>query len=379
MIAPMEALLKSAASVVGWLVLTSFLSAAEPRYALVDFGPHTQGVDLNAAGEVVYYDADTLQAFRYADGKSTALPQPPEGAFLPIAMNDRGEIIGHDLLRKEKQTARRVSRIFVFSQGELRELTMDGLPKGVTLGRVIGIDNTGVVAALTSEQPARLCFVREGRVSALLDVAASAGQHEFTVVEQTRSNAAGVVVGSITGSHWEKKPGYTAQARDVWRGFVATERGVTDLDDFIPFAASASGRLIGRRLQPGEANLSGEPKGGPAWREGAVVREFDGPAGFARGHFSAISPGGRIVGAGETVTGSGFLWISQERHAFLFAEGEWRDLNDLLLLDGPQKPKIFHALHINDRGQILCQAIGEGGFRAVLLTSTEPPLHAAAP
>lgn len=109
----------------GLLVLAVELSGAEPRYTVVDFGRHTQGVDLNARGEVVYYDADTLETFRYTNGKSIALPQPPEGRFLPIAMNDRGEIIGHALRRQQVEARRKVAQSFIFSRGHRRRVPVD--------------------------------------------------------------------------------------------------------------------------------------------------------------------------------------------------------------------------------------------------------------
>jgi hypothetical protein len=358
-------------------LLAGQLSAAEPRYTLVDFGRHTQGVDLNAEGEVVYYDADTLQAFRYAGGRSAALPQPPDGAFLPIAMNDRGDIVGRTVRRAPDGARRRIAQFFIFSQGQLQELTVPDLPAGVTIGDVAGLDNAGVVAALTSERPARLCFVREGRVSALFDVAGLVGKHEFAVVEASRGDVGGTVVGYVSGSHTEKFPTHSAVTTDILRGFVATERGVTDLGDFLPFAASAGGRLIGMQLQPGNAPPLERTNPRPAWREGGIVTEFDGPPVFAKSRFAAISPSGLVVGEGANVTGSGFLWIAEDRHAFLFADGTWRDLNELVSFDGGKKLKIFRAERINDRGQILCQAMGEGGFRSVLLTPIGPSPVAA--
>lgn len=355
------------------LLLAGAAGAGAPRYSLVDFGPQTQGVALNAAGAAVYYHANTHAAFLYADGRSTALPSPPDGSFLPRAMNDRGEILGRSTQRLQDEAGRRVERFFRFAQGRLEEVTASGLPAGVRLGDVAGIDHDGVVAAMTNERPARLCFVREGRVTALLDVASAVGFHEFTVVQLARGNAAGTVVGSVSGSHWEGKPGYTALVSDVHRGFVATERGVTDLGDFLPSAASGAGRLIGVKLPPGPASEVVRAKLRPAWRDGEGVREFDFPPGFTGGRFAAISPSGRIVGEGATVTGGGFLWIGERRHVFLFEDGAWRDLNELVAPEAGKAREIFSAVAVNDRGQILCQAMGEGGFRAVLLTPIAPP------
>jgi len=356
-----------------FLLLACVAGAVAPRYSLVDFGPQTQGVALNAVGAAVYYHASTHEAFLYADGRSTPLPSLPDGSFLPRAMNDRGEILGRSSQRLQDEAGRRMARFFRFAQGRFEEIAASGLPAGVRLGDVAGIDNDGVVAALTDERPARLCFVREGRVTALLDVASAIGAHEFTVVENARGNAAGTVVGSVSGSHWEGKPGYTALVSDVYRGFVATERGVTDLDDFLPSAGSASGRLIGVQLPPGPAGEVVRAKLRPAWRDGDGVREFDFPPGLEGGRFAAISPAGQIVGEGATVTGSGFLWIGEKRHVFLFEDGNWKDVNDLVAFEGGKKFGIFRAISLNDRGQILCQAMGEGGFRAVLLTPIASP------
>lgn len=367
---------KRLAFAAGGLAGVALLSAAGPRYTLVDFGPHTQGVDLNAAGDVVYYHAVTRQAFRFASGKSVELPKVEAGALLPLAMDDRGVIISQLVQWRNNESRRRVMRVFVFAGGEQRELVVAGLPDGVWLDQVVGLDNDGVVAALTNEQPARLAFVRAGKVGALLDVAAALGKHEFTVVENTRGNRAGVVVGSVSGSHWEKQAGYTAQALEALRGFVATERGVTDLGDFIPVAVSSSGRLIGRQLQPGDVSPMARAKLRPAWREGETVREFDGPPGFETGRFAAISPTGQIVGEGVTITGGGFLWIGQKAHVFLFTDGVWQDVNDLVTADGAKNYEIFLARRINERGQILCQAMSEGGFRAVLLTPVAEPTAA---
>jgi len=370
----MNPLWKCAALGAAWLAGIVSFAVAAPRYTLVDFGPHTQGVDLNAAGDVVYYRTDPLLAFRYSAGQSTALPRPPEGDFLPVAMNDRGEIVGSLTLQPDKTTGRRVPRLFIFSDDKLRELAVPGLPDGVALGQVVGIDNHGVIAALTNERPARLAFVREGQGATLLAVTMAIGQHEFTVVERSRGNSAGMVVGSVSGSHWKKMPGYTAQELDVMRGFVATERGVTDLGGFLPVGVSAGGRLIGRQLQPGAvAPVERAKAARPAWREGDVVREFEGPRGFETGRFAAISPSGQIVGEGTTVTGGGFLWIGLNSHVFLFVDEAWQDLNDLVAFDGAQKLTISDARRINDRGQILCQAMGAGGFRAVLLTPIAEP------
>ena len=97
------------------------------------------------------------------------------------------------------------------------------------------------------------------------------------------------------------------------------------------------------------------------------------PGGYESSVASGINRSGTIVGHASSVTGSGFLWIGIDSRAYRYADGQWTDLNTLVDLTGTGLKRLDSAEAINDSGQIIGRASGNGTYHGYLLTPIPQP------
>jgi probable HAF family extracellular repeat protein len=345
-------------------------NAAEARYTITDFGPKTSAVRINAAGEVTgtrSLPSGDFRAFLFSRGQLHDLGTLGGASSVPTGLNDDGTVVGNSRTSEQGPNGNPVWRPFVYKGGVMRELTVIGLNPEVRLDRIFDINNGGVVVGLTDERPRRLCIVSDGRATVAATLAEYTPPDFISGLEIKRINAAGQIIGMATAFQMKQAgPNSSASTNERWHAFVYRDGRMADLGGFFPSDINASGQMVGGRK--GE-----EGKGRSVLYDGEKFHELGTPPGFESGFAAAINAAGQIVGTGSTNTGrSGFLWIEVKSHAFIREQGQWKDLNDLVRLEGTGLTALISAKGINDHGQIICQAMGKDGYRAVLLTPVEP-------
>jgi probable HAF family extracellular repeat protein len=97
------------------------------------------------------------------------------------------------------------------------------------------------------------------------------------------------------------------------------------------------------------------------------------PGAFKYSVANGINDAGDIVGTAYSYTGGGFLWVSIDSRPYLYAQGRWEDLSAAVDLTGTDLDHLREAVRINNRGQIIGQAMGKGAYRGFLLTPMASP------
>ncbi len=348
--------------------------AAEVRYTVTDLGPKTQAERLNNAGDVVggmdlQGNPSRFSAFIFSHGKMQDLPALGRMQSSLRGINDAGEIIGELWLPMKKTTPGGGAEMkpFIYSDGIVRDLTPAGLEAGRHWHRVIDINNAGMILAETDGNPSRFYILSKDKVTLLAFPLGSVPPDMEPVIEAARINARGQVIGTVEGVKWVKisEPfAYTKAIGSPAHGILFTDGQALDLGDFIPTALNDSGQIVGSRR-------SGDGKGHAVLRDGTGLHDLGALPGFERSVPRGINARGQIVGYAETVLGSRGLATFINARAFLYEHGQWKDLNGLVELKGTGLSTLTMAWAINDRGQIICQAMGTRTYHAVLLTPIE--------
>lgn len=346
----------------------AWAGAAEARYTITDLGVKTQAKRINAAGDVAgttTLPGSEFRAFWFSKGKMHDLGTLGGAISVASGLGDDGTVVGSSRTGEPGQNGRPANRPFVYAEGVMREVAVTGLEAGVRLGEVNDINGTGMMAGRTDERRGRLCIVDRGRATVATTPADFTRAEDINGLEVKRINAAGQVIGILSAFRMTKTGPHSSAQTDTRRhGFLYTGGRIEDLGEFFPADIDSAGRMVGSRRGK-------DGKGQTVFYDGKEFHELGKPAGFESGSVVGINTAGLMVGSGSTVTGGGFLWIGVNSHAFIYEQGQWRDLNDLVVLAGTGLTSLFQAEGINDRGQIICQAMGEGGYHAVLLTPVE--------
>ena len=255
---------------------------------------------------------------------------------------------------------------FIYSDGIVRDLTPAGLEAGRHLKRAIDLNDAGMILAQTDGYPSQFYVLSKDKVTLLAFPTGIVAPDIEPIADATRINNRGQVIGVLHGTKQVKVSGplpYTKGINGPPHGILFTDGQALDLGDFIPVALNDSGQIVGARP-------ASYGKGRAVLREGTVLRDLGVPPGFERSVARDINARGQIVGYAETVLGSRGLATFLNARAFLYEQGKWKDLNDLVQLKGTGLSTLMMAWGINDKGQIICQAMGTT-FHAVLLTPIE--------
>lgn len=348
-----------------WISLLPLLVAADVRYTVIDLGAKTQAKRINAAGDVagtVSRANGEFRAFLFSQGKLQVLGTLGGNFSNTAGLSDDGTVVGSSRTGEQGLNGRQVSRPFIYAEGTMRELTVTGLEAGVGLGEISAISGVGVMAGLTDERPRRLCVISQGRATVVSTPAEFTRTEDINGLAVKGISAAGVVIGTLHAFQLKATgPHSSAETNSRRDGFLYSAGQITDLGEFFPTDINATGQMVGgRRMDDGKVRV--------VFYDGKQFHELGAPPGFETGSVTGINAAGLIVGYGQTVVGGGFLRVDVNSRAFIHEEGRWKDLNELVTLTGTGLTALFHAEGINDRGQIICQAMGEGGYHAVLLT-----------
>ncbi len=346
----------------GWMV------AADVRYTVTDLGLKTEAKQINAAGDVagtISGPNGKFRAFLYSQGQLQILDTPGGSFSVATGLTDDGTVVGNSQTTELGPNGRPVNRPFIYAEGVMRELTVTGLEAGVHLAEVSAINGAGVMAGLTDQRPRRLAVISQGHATVVSTPAEFTQPEYINGLEIKGSNAAGQVIGMMHSFQMKATGPHSSEETNTRRhGFLCTAGRIEDLGEFFPTDINATGQMIGVRRRAGG-------KGQAVFYDGKQFHELGVPPGFESGSSAGINAAGLIVGSGQTVVGGGFLRVDVNGHAFIHEDGRWKDLNDLVTLAGTGLTVLFNAEGINDRGQIICKAMGGDGYHAVLLTPVE--------
>lgn len=346
---------------------------AEPRYKMIDFGPGTEPHLVNQAGEV----AGTIKslgpkrqtaAFFFSGGTVRIIADPSAELNYPEVLSEDGALfIESRYPMAPRETGPAKTRQFRYANGQLTEWAFPGLPPGVGVRHVRGLNREGTFLIETDERPARTGLLTRGTFVPLTYPTAHIPPDMRAVLVVTSLADGDCVIGHVYGFRFRKTGANVSSEESGFSHGMLFENGVaTDLGRFIPSAINQTGVMVG--------TMAGEGLDRPAvsvtcLRDNAGIHELEVPSGFRNGGARFLNSSGQIVGAGITKSTIGGR-IYMDRRAFILEQGRWVDLSTLVSFEGMPFSYLDDVAGINDAGQILCRALAKDGPHAVLLTPT---------
>jgi probable HAF family extracellular repeat protein len=291
------------------------------------------------------------------------------GAATAYAINNNGVVVGSSL------NAAGDSRGFVWNGGALIELA--GLP-GSLQQYANGINNAGTIVG--SADGAAVQW-QNGTPSAI-----GTGESGAMAV-----NASGQVAGMSNGQAFRTVGGQVQLLGTLMGGNWAAAYGINSAGEVAGYGESATGGMIGFVSSNGQLRSIGTLGGGSSYAmalndAGQVVGHAARSNGYLEaflyqnGMLSGLGTlgGGASYAYGINQTGQvvGYSWVAGDNQtaAFLYANGQMRNLNDLVALNSGWQLLAAHG--INDSGQIVGTGIYGGQQMAVLLNpiASAPPV-----
>jgi probable HAF family extracellular repeat protein len=316
-------------------------SSTRPSYTVTDLGTlggsFSRALGMNDSGEIVGF-SDTAggnsHAFLYEDGQMTDLGTLG-GGFFSIAedINDSGEAVGFSTLRSGATHA------FLYKAGQMTDLgTLGG-----NSSSALAINDAGVIVggANTASGEDHAFVYKEGQMTDLdtLGGRRSAGMD---------INDVGEIVG------------YSETSSGEMHAFLYKDGQMKDLGTLGGISAVATSINNVGEIAGVLTTTSGE-RHPFIYRDGQVIDL--GTLGGTYSNTYNINDGGEIVGSSYTAS------MDQQR-AFLYKEGQMKDLNDLIPAESGWD--LWDAFAINNQGQIVGGGDKEEGFHAYLLTPVPP-------
>lgn len=347
--------------------------AGEVRYRIEDLGAQTHAVRLNAKGEVALTrntGPSSYCAVLFSEGKSIEIRAPVGTNSSAHDLNDAGVMVGSFIAGK-RENMRFVTSGFRYRDGIFEDLsaaTTEPLP----LRNVLLIGKDGMLVAEPVEG-AKLVSIRGAVVTPLSPPEGFQGGDMFAFVVANRVGPNSEILGRAESARLGKREN-GVQSLDSRHRAVIFRNGRVDDADALGFLSDINGRgqIVGSRR--GKTNRSEA-----FFFDGEMRHDLGIPGNFENSSASSINNSGVIVGSASTQRAGGFLQIISDSRAYVYRDGAWQDLNECVDLAGTPFSVLTSAQDINDRGQIIGQAVGPGGYRAYLLTPLSEEESAGVP
>lgn len=338
-------------------------SEGEPEYTITDLGTlggsDSRGNSINSSGHVVGYsstDNDGPEhAFLYKDGTMTDLHTLGGSYSFGYGVDDDGQVVGSSYIAGD-------SRVHAFLYDETNGMRDLGTLPGYIESDAYDVNGSGRAVGVVSGSGYHAVLYEGGTIT---DLGTLGGPGSGA----TGINDSGHVVGySYTDSgSWAKYRAF------LYKDGVLTNLGVldgssnsqaTDIND--------EGQVVGSSQDADFTNRAS------LWENGAV-REIGGLPGASSSYAASINNSGQVVGSSEIPSvheepppDEEIILLSHEskRHAFVWKNGQTRDLNDLI--DPASGWSLESASDINDKGQIVGTGTISGQSHAFLLTPNAP-------
>jgi len=334
--------------VAGLVCFMSPLAFAGDRYTVTDLGTLKEAYGVNDSGIVAgYYDGAPgwPSAAYWSGGTTYLLPpiNPAHATSVAYSVNDSGQFAG------DCQSTVGYNHATLWEGGTARDLgTLGG---NESYG--VGISDAGYVVgqSLTSTDPME-CFTnafiwKDGVMTDL-------GRLEYGRVSRAEAvNDSGAAAGVS-----ETSGGYHAA---LWQNGTITDLGTFDGDSSNAHGINNQTEIVGRSAKQPEPGSYQGFWYAFLWKDGVMYDlgidlEGSGSVAYDINNLSQI-----VGGGGEYYT-----------HAWLWEEGDWSLLNDLIPEDSGWD--LIRAYSISDSGYICGMGKYGNTYRSFLLSPTQPPV-----
>lgn len=352
-----------------------------PKYTVTDLGPKLHVTALNSRGEVVgtlHREEGKYAAFLYSQGQLRELGTLGGPSSSARAINDAGHIVGSASTARRKSERVFEQHGFLYVDGVMRSLgPLDDKPENPGFTDAHAINSAGVIVGQTTGMKA--WFYANGKrhpLGTLVPAGTETFLGESVNSDGTRTPLTTRAEGYVNPKHINAAGAIVGQAKTpdgkshAFLYLPATDRlhdlGTLGGDSSSANAINDAGLIVGSaKTTDGKGHAF-------LYREGRM-HDLGVPGGYETSIAQCINRPGTIVGHASRVTGGGFLWIGIDSRAYRYADGQWTDLNTLVDLTGTGLKRLDSAEAINDSGQIIGRASGNGTYHGYLLSPIPPP------
>ncbi len=322
-----------------WIILMFIslnISVAQVKYQVIDLGISALPSAINDSSQVSFWDGTQSSNFIWQNGELIPIGTLGDGWVDAMDINDSGKVVG---LFYDNNTSN--DRAFVSSNGNMSLLNVPG---NIQNCAALGNNNSGTIVGWASAdtggskavkwQNGSMQYLTYGSVNSFNGQA-----HDV--------NSAGQIAGSYTNQNWESR-GF------VWYNGDLTEIGTLGGNITHAYAINNVGQVVG---QTRTANNNGRAF---LWQNGTLISIQSKQA--LNSCAWGLNDSGQVVG---------FQWINS-RTAFLYEDGETKNLNDLI--DPNSGWELTDAMAINNFGHIVGDGYYNGQRRAFLLKPIQYPI-----